>query len=572
MQPVKDDVPREARHTLRMLGRLLAPHWRKLLGIAGFGVAAALMTMATAIVNRAVVDRFAGPGAVVSLTALWGLLLVGAGVLAWISSWITFRVGRAVAGPLADDVFERLTRQSLREHEDNDAAEGQTLVTRCIEQIGTTLSIGLSWLVSDIAHGVGALLGVTLIDWRYGVAMSPLVVVAWFSARWMGRRQERLVGKQIEHDKRRIELTAEVLEEDRFPFVKRNVLEDRFVAEFAAATDAHEAVLRERRVGFTLYTQALTTLPLLAAPVAWTVGSMSGASAGTVVSIAALLPQVMLAMNGIAGWHVRMADNAAYLHRALRVVQQPPAQEPAVDDSIRRSDLAGQPLVLDHVVCTRGDRQVLRGLDLVVSAGSYVAVVGPNGAGKSTLFNVITGLLPSEGAGSVRFGSIPLSRVPRRLLAEHVRAVDSTPLAFSGSVLDNVTMLAPEASEEEIARACAIAQIEFPLDTVPGKLSTGQRIQMLVAQAVLTRPGVLLLDEGLKHLHATTRRNLRTAVRRALPDAAIFEVSHEGAVRAEVVTRIVVLDDGVIAESGTHDELMRIVDGRYATAVADSQR
>ena len=79
---------------------------------------------------------------------------------------------------------------------------------------------------------------------------------------------------------------------------------------------------------------------------------------------------------------------------------------------------------------------------------------------------------------------------------------------------------------------------------------------MLVAQAVLARPQVLVLDEGLQHLDATRRRNLRAKLREELPDTTVFEVSHLGAVTFPEATRILVLAEGRVVDTGQHDELM----------------
>jgi ABC-type multidrug transport system fused ATPase/permease subunit len=208
----------------------------------------------------------------------------------------------------------------------------------------------------------------------------------------------------------------------------------------------------------------------------------------------------------------------------------------------------------------------------VALPGSYTAIVGPNGAGKTTLLNVITGLIRPEGDGSAaRIGTVAIGHVPRNVLARHIRAMDSTPVTFTGTARENLMLLEPDATPEQIHWACEIAQIAYPLDRPAKQLSTGEKVKLLVAQIVLTRPSVLLLDEGLKHVHPTARANLRMSLRRELPQSAIFEVIHEGAVRSRAVTGIVVIDGGVIAERGTHDDLIARK-GLYARYVADAAR
>jgi ABC-type multidrug transport system fused ATPase/permease subunit len=561
----------DARRLLALLGRLTVSHWRVLICIAVVNVALGCTPLLVAAVGRIVVERFVEREPLTPVAGLWVVIVVGAGLLGAAGWYLMFQFAHAIAHPFWNRVFDRLLRQSLVNHERKGEAAAHTLLSRGIDQVDMSATQG-PYLLAYVLVGVGAVVGLARIDTRWMLVAAPLFASTTGAGVWLARRLRRIVWRLIELDEQRDGTIGQAFGGARFEFIKRNCLEEHFSERFVATMRPRWRILPQRNAIFAVVSQNLWTVPVLGAPAAWLVARPDVNSVGEVVAVAALLSQALYAAARCGDCFAYFAETWPWIQQGLSVLDEQPDDDRGVDSSIQARDLAGQPLVLANLRCRRGGREVLRGIDLVVPPDSYTAIVGPNGGGKTTLLNVIAGVLKPDGDGSAAcIGTTPIVRVAREILTRHVRKLDSTPVTFDGTARDNIVLLAADASADDIAWACGLAQIAYPLDRTADQLSDGEKIQMHVAQLVLTRPQVLLLDEGLKHLHPTARANVRAALRDELPGAAIFEVVHEGAVRSRVVTSIVVIEDGVVAERGTHDELIR-AGGRYARYVADSER
>ena len=487
MNEAEKDASRAARAMLRSLWRLFAGDRRALLWVVVFGVLAGALSTATATVNRAVVGQFAHSGAVWRPTSIWVLLLVAVAASSGVSGLLAYRVGASVVAQLTETVFDRLARQSLRYHQRSGVSEAHTILTRCMQETEWTLSRSLSNVIPALALGVGGLVAMSYMNWRWTLVAAPLLACVSLSGSWVARRQRRVIAQMVDLDRRAIEIIGQVLDEQRLRVVKRNALEDVFIGAFADVSRRREQLMRQRSVGWTIRMQLYSMVPLLGAPIVWLVARASTISVAEAASIAALLPQMLLAVTRLTDWYVELAEVWPYVARALRVLDEPLATGTS-DGSIRAHDLAGQSLVLSGVHCELGGHAVLaRGRSGRRHPALYTVIMGPNGAGKTTLIDVITGLIPAQGEeSSVRIGTVALSRVPPEVRAGHIRVIDSTPTTFAGTARENIALFRPDASEAEIRWACAIAQIEnvdWFLAQAAHQLSTGEKERLVLAQA-----------------------------------------------------------------------------------------
>ncbi len=487
------------RATLRALARLFVPHRRTLALFVLFVLCAASLTILTASLQRAVVERFTlgTPADVRRLAAVWVALLITSVALSGGSWWLMFRAGRGVAARLSVDLFDRLVQRPLEQDEGRGGGEAHSLLTRTISEIGSALTSDLSTLVPGSVMGGGSLLAIAVVDARWLIVAAPLALAVLATALWLQRRQQPLVAKMIAEEDRRFEITGQVFEGDRREFVRRAGLEPRFVVEFAATTRDFEAAMARRDVGFTWVLQVYTLTPLIAVPIVWagsaSVGVGAGADVGEVVTLSALLSHLLITFGWIATALARLGETWPYLRRALDVLAEPPAHGPDVDASIGRADLAGQQLVLDGLSCSRGGRPVLHDVSLVAEPGAYVAFVGPNGAGKTTLSAAINGIVEPAGDGSaVRIGAVPVARIPRAVLAGTSAPSARRRCGLPGPCGRTSRCSTRTPSSHAVARACAIAQLDVAfLDRAADALSSGEQVQMLIAQAVLGDPAVV---------------------------------------------------------------------------------
>ncbi len=215
---------------------------------------------------------------------------------------------------------------------------------------------------------------------------------------------------------------------------------------------------------------------------------------------------------------------------------------------------------------------ILRDIDLHVAPGETIAFVGHTGAGKTTITSLVSRGYEVSG-GAIRVDGHDIRDLKRRSLTRHMGVVLQNPYLFSGTVKENIAYGRPEATQESIeesARAVGahdfISRLERGYDTVLQQrgqnLSVGQRQLISFARAILAQPRILVLDEATASVDTQTEVIIQRALRELLKDRTSFVIAHRLSTIREA-TRIVVLDQGKIAEIGSHDELLA-KDGIYA--------
>ena len=208
---------------------------------------------------------------------------------------------------------------------------------------------------------------------------------------------------------------------------------------------------------------------------------------------------------------------------------------------------------------------VLRGLDLVVEPGERVAVVGASGSGKSTIALLVPRFY-DVAAGSVRIDGIDVRDVTFQSLRTQVGVVFEDSFLFSERVRDNIAYGKPDATNEEIEAAARsaeahdfIMQLPDGYDTVVGErgltLSGGQRQRIALARALITDPGIMILDDATSSIDSKTEEGIHESLRRIMAGRTTILVAHRRST-LRLADRIVVLDAGTVVASGTHEELV----------------
>ncbi len=298
-------------------------------------------------------------------------------------------------------------------------------------------------------------------------------------------------------------------------------------------------------------------------------------SLGTVVAFILLLATLFDPVQQLSQLYNTLQSAAASLHKLFRILDE----EPSVAEAPDAVDLpvAGD-MVVDGVTFSYegAARPALEDVSLLLPAGTKLALVGPTGAGKSTLAKLMARLYdPVE--GSVSYGGVDLRRATMSSLRDRIVVIPQEGFLFDGTIRDNLRIADPTADDEAIGRALAslglrerFAALPEGLDTQVrergSRLSAGERQLVALARAAMVDPAVLVLDEATSNLDPGTEMLVESALERLMEGRSVIVVAH----RLSTVRRadaIAVVDDGRIAEMGTHDELVRL-GGRYAALSA----
>lgn len=220
---------------------------------------------------------------------------------------------------------------------------------------------------------------------------------------------------------------------------------------------------------------------------------------------------------------------------------------------------------------TRLHNPALNQLSFNVNPGEKVAIVGPSGAGKTTLLNLILRFYDPQ-SGGVNLDEIDIRQLSLEDLRSHIALVPQDPYIFNASVYDNIAYGRYRASREDVHRAAELAYAAEFIDTLPQKyntilgekgvrLSGGQKQRLAIARAILKNPLVLLLDEATNALDAHSEHMVQKALEEVMTDRTTLIVAHRLST-VQTADRIIVLNEGKIIASGSHEKLMG-EDGLY---------
>jgi ATP-binding cassette subfamily B multidrug efflux pump len=277
---------------------------------------------------------------------------------------------------------------------------------------------------------------------------------------------------------------------------------------------------------------------------------------------------VMLIWPMIAfGWVINiLQQGAASMGRLAKILDTVPEIRDAADADTGMTALEGTIEFRNVGFTHRGARHpALAGLSFTVPAGATVAIVGYTGAGKSTLVNLIPRLYNAT-EGTVLIDGVDVRRIPLHFLRSQIGMVPQETFLFSDALGENIRYGAEEASPEAVAAAAEIAQLSgdvagFPggFDTILGErgitLSGGQKQRTSIARAVIRGPRILILDDALSAVDTYTEEEILRRLRTVMKGRTSILISHRISTVKDA-DQILVLNDGRIAERGTHDELV----------------
>jgi len=565
---------------LRRLVAYLRPYWPfailGLLSTAG----AAYAQIGPALLSKEIFNRALTPPANLHLTgaqrlsALEGLILLLFGVyvaralFSWARTYLLSVLGEQVVADVRRQAYEHLQRLAISFYEKRQTGQ---LMSRITHDAGHLQDfVGDS--MQEILIQAFLFIVITVSMFRANPMLTGLVMIPVPLLALLGLSLGRRVKRSYRSAWRRMGAMSAQLA-DTIPgvrVVKAFAQESREVERFEYRNRSYvSAILSAVRIrSFFTALMALTTA--MGAMVVWGVGGAGlilhwkGMDVGTLVMFTGLLWQLYGPVTTLANLNERFQRAATAAERVFEILDTPAEGESAVKPA-PVGEVRGE-IEFDHIIFgyERGE-PVLHDICLKVEPGEMIGLVGRTGVGKTTLINLVCRFYdPDE--GMIRVDGRDLREFDVRSWREHIGVVLQEPFLFHGTIAENIAYSRPEVSELEIIEAAKAANAhEFIMRTPDGydthvgergvRLSGGEKQRISIARAILHNPRVLILDEATSSVDTETEQLIQEAILRLIEGRTTFAIAHRLSTLRHA-DRLVVLEDGRIAEVGTHDELM----------------
>ena len=566
--------------TKALLGRILGylkPYWFQFILVFVVIIIAAVVGLFPSIITGKIVDealvgedlRYLVQLLLIALATMLVSQVIGVlenYINAWISSRIVFDMKNQMYNHLQYMPHSFFTTEKQGD-----------IITRMntdISGVSSVISGTLSKAVSAIATVVTSLVALFTLSWQLaivGVLVIPLLIIPSRSA---GKVRLKLLQETQAKNDEMNQIVNETLSVSGSLLVKLFTSEEREFTKFKGVNEeVRKLNMRDTRSGawfnvvMGMFSQLGPLLIYFAGGLLIIKHFDPTLTVGTVTAMVALVNRLYRPVESILNLSVTFTRSLAmftrifdYLDRKNTITNPENGAKPEVN-----TDSA---IVYDHVAFGYDPgRLILTDVNFTVPGGKMYAIVGPSGSGKSTVVNLIPRLYDVE-AGNVKIAGVDVREFDLPYLRQCIGTVSQEAYLFNGTILENLRYAKPEATMEEVIEACKTANIyDFILrqpegfDTEVGnrglKLSGGEKQRLSLARVVLKDPKILILDEATSALDSISEQAIQDALEKMMQGRTSIVIAHRLSTILKA-DRIMVVKDGVIAEQGTHDELLAL--------------
>ena len=516
--------------------------------------------------GRRQIALWAGVGTIV-------IAAIGAGA-SYLDSYFSESVAQSVAHDLRMRTYHHLQRLSLGYYDKHQVSASLSTLTTDIETIQDFASSGTLAILIDLLSVIGMLFLMFWLNWDFAlVAASVAPFLLWSVSRF--KKAVKKATKQVR------------LNEAEIVAVEMQGLQSQRVVEAFGTQELEEARLRKvsraavqsalqaRRIKSSLSPLVTVTVAVCTALVLWRGAGLvlAGAmTAGTLTVFLSYLARFFKPVQDLAKMTNSIAQTAVAAERIQAILEAddiiPERPNPRIPNSLRGE------IAFDRVAFRYDSgAPVLRDVSFRIEPGQFVGIVGPTGSGKSTIISLIPRFYDPT-AGTVMIDGVDIRDYQLQGLRHQFGFVLQDTVLFRGTVRENIAYGRPNATAEEIVEAAQLAnahefieRMPYGYQTMVGErgmtLSGGQRQRIGIARALVRNSPLLILDEPTAALDVEAEERVMEALERLMKGRTVVMIAHRLAT-LRAADKVIVLNDGLVREEGTHDHLIAL-GGVYAS-------
>ena len=576
----KANLPKVTGGLIKRILGYLTPYWARFLMVFGTILISSVLGLLPSIITGRIVDQaLVGENmklliklllaALITTFASQGVSLLTTYLNAWISQHIIF--------DMKNQMYRHLQQMSHAFFTSERQGDIITRMNTDISGVSSVISGTLSSILSNVATVVTTLIALFGMNWKMaivGICVIPLLILPTRSA---GRTRWKLLSESQAKNDELNQLINETLSVSGSMLTKLFTREDTEYQKFEKVNgEVTKLALKEQLSGrwfflvMGIFTQIGPLLIYFAGGYLIIKGIDPTLTVGTITAMVALVNRLYRPVESLLNIQVDFTRSLAlftrifdYFDRKIDIKSPEKAVKPSVD---------GGSIVFDHVSFGYlPDQELLHDIHFTVEPGQMVAIVGPSGSGKSTIINFIPRLYDVWG-GSVSIAGVDVRNYDLTYLRSQIGVVSQDTYLFNGTIRENLLYAKEDATEEELIEACKAASIhdfivsqpegyDTPVGNRGLKLSGGEKQRISIARVILKDPKILILDEATSALDSISESAIQNALETVMKDRTSIVIAHRLST-IMAADRILALKDGVIAESGRHEELLE-KDGVY---------
>ena len=558
---------------LRWLWQFVRPYKLRLSIAIVALVTTAALTLSLGQGVRLMIDQGFAASSVEGLkdaVIFFAVLVVAVSVGAYFRFYMVSWLGERVVADIRKKLYQHLVTLPPSFFEDNLSGEIQSRITTDTALLQTVIGSSFSFALRNALTFMGGITLMFITNLKLSLIVLVTVPLVVFPMVFFGRKVKKLSRQSQDKIASVGAWAGESLQHIKVvqAFTREDSVNKQFGEAAESAFDVALLRIKQRALMIAL------VMMLVMGSVAGMLyigghdvitGSLSGGDLAAFVFYAIMVGGSLAAVTEVYG-EVQRAAGAAERIRELMGAEadiQPPLQVLAPAHTAESAQIAFRNVSYHYP--SRPDREALSQLNLEVNAGERIALVGPSGAGKSTLFDMLLRFRDPQ-VGEILIDGQPLTQWQLQDLRSQFALVPQQPVLFSTNVLENLRYGRPDASEGEIIAAAKAAHADEFIQQLPEqyesylgeggvKLSGGQKQRLAIARAILHDPRILLLDEATSALDAQSEYLVQQALDKLMLNRTSFVIAHRLST-IKHVDRIIVMDQGSIVATGSHEELL----------------